>query len=112
MTIKAGDVYWVQLDDPTGKQTHIPHPHVIIQRIDADTLLLCAITSNRKKASLPGNVLLEAGEANLPRISIVEVSKTLTIPHAQLGDYIGTLSEKRLQQIAAGRRLVERSFLE
>lgn len=68
------------------------------------------LTSNIQRVSIPGNVLLEAGEANLPRQSVVEVSKVSTLEKSQLGDYIGTLDERRISQILAGMRFVQTSF--
>jgi len=105
MEIKQGDVYWIQLAD----ESDIPHPHVVIE-LDTATVTVCAVTTNAKKISIPGNVLLNVGEANLLKQSIVEVSKTATIDKTALGDYIGTLSEQRVQQILSGIQFVQRSF--
>jgi len=115
LVINQGDVYWVQLDDASGLQAGIPHPHVVIQdnvlnHSRIRTVVACAVTSNIKRASLPGNVLLEVGEGNLPKASVVEASKVSTLEKAQLGDYIGSLSEERVNQILAGMRLLQRSF--
>ncbi|NTV36027.1 MAG: type II toxin-antitoxin system PemK/MazF family toxin, partial [Anaerolineaceae bacterium] len=63
---------------------------------------------NLKRANSPGNVLLEAGEANLPKQSIVVVSQVSTVDKSQLGEYIGTLSEERVRQILAGMRFLQR----
>lgn len=108
--INQGDIYWLQPADPDDLEPRIPHPHVVVQAHHADTVVVCALTSNRKRVSLPGNVLLEAGEANLPRQSVVEVSKVATINKTHLGAYIGSLSEGRVQQIVAGMRFIHRSF--
>lgn len=54
----------------------------------------------------PGNVLLEAGEGNLPQPSVVNISQIFTVDKAQLGEYIGALSPARLQQIVEGIRLL------
>ena len=115
--INRGDVYWVQCLDADGTESSIPHPHVILQddvfnRSRITTVVTCALTSNLKKASLPGNVLLEQGEANLTRPSVVEVSKLSTVEKSQLGDYIGSLSGERVTQILAGLRFVQMSFLQ
>jgi len=59
---------------------------------------------------MPGTVLLDIDEANLPKQSLVEVSKITTVDKTQLGDYIGTLSESRIAQILAGIRFLQRSF--
>ncbi len=102
---KQGDIFWVQ------SESGIRHPHVVIRSdSDQETVVVCALTSNLNKASTPGNVVLDAGEANLPRPSVVEVSKISTVRKTQLGDYIGSLSAERVRQIEAGRRFVRVSF--
>ena len=116
MTINQGDIYWVQLEDPGSTESAIPHPYVVIQDNDLNhsqitTVVACALTSNIKRVNLPGNVLLEAGEANLPRQSVVEVAKVAMVEKARLGEYIGTLSERRIDQILAGIRFIQTSFL-
>ncbi len=59
----------------------------------------------------PGNILLDVGEANLPKHSAVEVSKVSSIPKTQLGEYIGSLTERRIEQILVGMRFLQSSFL-
>ncbi len=117
MVINQGDIYWVQLRDASGLEPGIRHPHIVIQdnvlnysRIS--TVVACALTSNITRATIPGNVLLEKGEANLPRLSVVEVSKVSTLHKTQLGEYIGSLTEKRIDQILDGMRFVQRSFFD
>jgi mRNA interferase MazF len=99
MTITIGDIYWLQ----TESDDQIPHPHVVLFTDDQHNLLtMIALTTNMKKISIPGNVLLDVDEANLPKQSIVEVGKVLQVDKSQLGDYIGSLSEKRVKQIIRG----------
>jgi mRNA interferase MazF len=83
------------------------HPHVVIQENTLDTVVVCALTSNLKRAKEPGNVLLEEGETNLPRQSVVMVSQVSTVEKRQLGEYIGTLTEQRIHQILAGMRFLQ-----
>ena len=76
MVVNQGDVYWVRSGEPGGSESDYAHPHVIIQddvinRSRINTVVVCALTTNLRRAKAPGNVLLEAGEANLPRQSIV-----------------------------------------
>lgn len=111
--INQGDVYWITFQNPSD--SHYPHPHVVIQdnlfnHSRLDRVVVCAITSNVKKLNMPGNVGLDIGEANLTRRSIVEVAKLLSVEKGQLGDYIGSLSAERVEQILAGIGLVQRSF--
>jgi mRNA interferase MazF len=113
LVVNQGDVYWLRLKDQAG--TGLRHPYVVLQddvfnHSRIDTVVVCALTSNLKRASLPGNVLLEVGEANLPRQSVVEVSKVSTIDKAQLGEYIGMLSERRVNEILAGMRFLQVSY--
>lgn len=114
-----GDIYWVLFDGYEGSETGINspagvlHPYVIIQddvfnRSRIHTVVVCALTSNMKRAKSPGNVLLEAREANLPRQSVVEVSKVSAVYKKQLGDYIGSLSKERIDQILAGMQFLQR----
>ena len=113
MEIHQGDIYWVALAGPQGSEPGIPHPHVVVQedvfnRSRIHTVIVCALTTNRKRASLLGNVLLEPGEANLPRQSVVEVSKLSTVNKAQLGEFIGSLTRPRIDQILAGIQFLQR----
>ena len=113
MAVHQGDIYWVSLKEPDGSDPGYAHPHVVIQenvhngsRIDA--VVVCALTTNSKRANVPGNVLLEAGEANLSRQSIVVVSRVSTVAKTELGEYIGSLSRPRIDQILAGMRFLQR----
>ena len=111
MVISQGDVFWVDLGDPSGSSLGYRHPHVVIQnnvfnKSRINTTVVCVITSNLKRATAPGNVLLENGEANLPKQSVVNVSQLFTVDKQDLDDKIGTLSPKRVHQILDGISLV------
>lgn len=113
MIVNQGDVYWVRSEEPGGSESDYAHPHVVIQdnvinRSRINTVVVCALTTNLKRAKAPGNVLLEAGEANLPRQSVVIVSQVSTVYKAQLGEYIGSLNEQRIDQILAGMQFLQR----
>ena len=113
MVVNQGDVYWVRSEEPGGSESDYAHPHVVIQdnvinRSRIDTVVVCALTTNLRRAKAPGNVLLEAGEANLSRQSIVVVSQVSTVDKAQLGEYIGSLNEQRVKQILSGMQFLQR----
>jgi mRNA interferase MazF len=78
----------------------------VFNRSRLNTVVVCALTSNLKRAAAPGNVLLERGEADLPKQSVVVVSQIFTVDKNQLGEYIGTLSNRQVRQIVEGIRLV------
>ena len=111
MVINQGDIFWIDLDEPSGSEPGYRHPHVVIQnnvfnRSRINTVVVCALTSNLKRAAAPGNVLLEPREANLPKQSVVNVSQIFTVDKSQLGEKIGTLSSKRVHEILDGIRLL------
>jgi mRNA interferase MazF len=108
MRPNIGDVYWLQ-HDALDDQPRIAHPQVVVEA-DGDTVTVCALTTNMRKVSIPGNVLLDAGEGGLSKRSIVEVSKSAAIPAVRLAEYVGTLSARRVAQIRAGITFVEKSF--
>ncbi|MCA9961682.1 MAG: type II toxin-antitoxin system PemK/MazF family toxin [Anaerolineales bacterium] len=113
--LKQGDIFWVQLEGLPGDIPQIPHPHVIIQdtiinRSRVKTVVMCALTSNMKRANEPGNVLLDMNEAGLTRHSIVVVSQIETVNKTDLGEYIGTLSPERVKQIFNGMEFQQKSF--
>jgi mRNA interferase MazF len=111
VVIGQGDVFWVDLEEPKGSEPGYRHPHVVVQnnvfnRSQIRAVLVCPLTSNLKRAAAPGNVLLDAHEANLPKPSVVNVSQVYTVDKTQLSEYIGTLSPRRVRQILDGIRLV------
>ncbi len=113
MVVNQGDIYWLSLTGLDQSKTGYSHPHVVIQdnvinRSRIDTVVVCALTTNLKRTNAPGNILLEVGEANLPRQSIVVVSQVSTVHKAQLGEYIGSLTERRIHQILAGMQFLQR----
>lgn len=113
MVIRQGDVFWVDLGEPSGSAPGFRHPHVVIQndvynRSRLGTVLVCALTSNLIRSRLPGNVLLAEGEADLPKRSVVNVSQIVTVDKEDLGERIGTLSADRVQEILEGIDLLLR----
>ena len=111
MVINQGDIFWIELDDPSDSEPVYRHPHVVVQnnvfnRSRINTVVVCALTSNLGRATAPGNVLLEPGEANLPKQSVINISQIFTVDKSQLDEKIGTLSARRVRDILNGIRLL------
>lgn len=111
MVVNQGDVFWVSLGEPVGSGPGYRHPHVVVQNnlfnhSRIRTIVVCALASNLKRAGAPGNVLLERGEANLPKQSVVNVSQLFTVDRSRLDGKIGTLSPRRVREILDGIALV------
>lgn len=114
-TIRRGDVFWIGPDDARGSVPGLSHPHVVVQddvfnHSRITTVVVCALTSNLHRANEPGNVLLDPGEGNLPRQSVVVVSQIASVEKGLLGERIGSLSAERVDQILDGLRFQQASF--
>jgi mRNA interferase MazF len=113
--IRQGDVFWIE---PEALRPAIPghrHPHVVLQPDVLNqsrilTVVVCALTTNLERMREPGNVLLDDGEAGLPKRSVAVVSQVSTVEKTQLGEHVGTLSAERVQQILDGLAFQQRSF--
>jgi mRNA interferase MazF len=115
--VRQGDVFWVRAEVLRPSVPGPAHPHVVIQadvlnRARIATVVVCALTSNLKRAEEPGNVLLEAGEGSLPRQSVAIVSQVSTVDKSELGEHIGRLSTERVEQILSGLSFQQKSFFE
>nr|CAA6829147.1 MAG: Programmed cell death toxin YdcE [uncultured Thiotrichaceae bacterium] len=111
MVIRQGEVYWVDLGEPSGSEPGYKHPHVVVQNdvFNASlisTVVVCSLTSNLARASSPGNVLLKKGEANLSKKSVVNISQVYTVDKSDLVEKIGMVSPKRMDQIIEGMQLL------
>ena len=111
MVVNQGDVFWIDFGKPSGSARGCRHPHVVIQnnvfnRSSIRTVVVCALTSNLKRAQAPGNVLLEKGEANLPKKSVVNASQIFTVNKSDLIERIGSLTRDRFQEVLGGLQLL------
>lgn len=55
-------------------------------------------------------MLLDPGEGDLPRQSVVVVSQISSVEKTRLGTRIGALSDARVEQILDGLRFLQRAF--
>ncbi len=108
-------MFWIRAEALRPTVPGPAHPHVVIQadilnRARIPTVVVCALTSNPKRAEEPGNVLLEAGEGGLPKVSVVIVSQVCVVDKVDLGERIGVLSAERVAQILSGLEFLQRAF--
>jgi mRNA interferase MazF len=105
--MNQGEIFWLQRRVPFGSEPGFLRPYVVVQNnvfnaSRINTTIVCPVTSNLRLAELPGNVLLEAGEAGLPKTSVVNVSQIIAVDKARLGRKIGSLGAARLREILDG----------
>jgi mRNA interferase MazF len=105
MEIQKGSIYWID----NGKQNRSPALVIqndVLNASKLSTVSLVAITPTLKFGELPGNVVLDKGEANMPQKCVVNVSQIKTVDKASVGEKIGTLSPERMTEIHNGLKLV------
>jgi len=108
--VKQGQVYWLEFrgtgSEPSGRRPAVVIQHDRFNRSAIATIVVAAITSNVRRAAMPGNVRLRRGEANLPQASVVNVTQLLTVDRQRLQGPIGALTSKRLLEVMTGISLV------
>lgn len=111
--VRRGDLFWAAVPDGRGTEP-VAHPWLVVQhdrfnRSRIDTVVICGLTSNPRRANEPGNVLLDAGEGGLPKPSVVVVSQLASVDRSVLGEHIGALSAERVDQVLRGIDFQQRS---
>lgn len=111
MNIRQGDIFWVDLGAPRGSEPGYHHPHIVVQnnvfnQSKINTVAVCALTSNLKKARAPGNVFLQKGEGNIKKDSVVNIAQIITVNKSDLVEKIGSISQLRIIEIIEGVRLL------
>jgi len=111
MVIRKGSVYWVDFSPGKGSEPLGVRPGLVIQSdvlndSKISTVVMLAITSNLKFGELPGNVVLNKGEANLPRRCVVNATQIKSVDRRSLKEMVGTLSKNRVADVENGLKLV------
>lgn len=111
MDVRRGEVWWADLDEPRGSEPGYRRPVLIVQadsfnRSRIATVLCVVLTSNLRLVDAPGNVLVSAKAAGLPKDSVANVSQLITLDRAFLDEQIGRLSSRLMNAVDAGLKLV------
>ncbi len=111
--VRQGDVFWVDFGEPRGSEPGYRRPCVVVQnglfnQSRLRTVVVCALTSTIWLAARPGNVALDVGEANLSKPSVVNVTQIFTVDRSALGQRVGVLSRRRVEEVVRGIGLVLR----
>ena len=111
MVIERGEVWWADLRDPDGSEPGDHRPVVVVQndafnRSRLQTVIVVVLTSNLRILDAPGNVLVPAKAAGLPRDSVANVSQLVTVDRHFLLERAGRLRGRWLKDIENGLRLV------
>lgn len=103
-------MWWADLADPRGSEPAKRRPVVIVQedsltRSRLQTVMVIPITSNLKRASAPGNVMLARAHSKLRVESVALACQVLTIDRHFLTEQIAALPTATVERIDAGLRL-------
>jgi len=109
--MRRDEIWWATLRPPVGSEPGYQRPVLIIQSDDFTqsrirTVVVVMLTSNLRLQAAPGNVLLTKRSTKLPRDSVANVSQVVTLDKSFLTKRIGRLSEKKIQLVEDGLRLV------
>ncbi len=107
MVIRQGDVWWADLEAPSGSNPGFKRPVVVVQsdhlnRSRIATVVCVPLTSNLKWADAPGNILLRAKETGLPVDSVANVSQVISLDKNLLVSQAGSLTPAQLSGIFSG----------
>ena len=111
MVVERGQVSWADLGEPAGSEPGFRRPVLIVQsdafnRSRLRTVLAVVLTSNVRLVDAPGNVLIPAKAAGLPKDSVANVSQVVTVDRDFLAEPAGRLRGELLKDIENGLRLV------
>lgn len=105
-----GEVCWADLAEPIGSARGSRRPVVIVQddlltQSRLATVMVAPITSNLRRATAAGNVLLKPETSGLSRESVVLVCQVLTVDKAVLTECAARLPRRVMRLVDDGLRL-------
>jgi mRNA interferase MazF len=111
VVIARGEVWWADLDEPTGSEPGFRRPVLLVQgdafnRSRLQTTVAVVLTSNVRLLDAPGNVLVPKTASGLPKESVANVSQIVTLDRDFLTERAGKVPSRVMAAIDAGLKLV------
>jgi len=111
MVIRCGSICWVDFSPGKGSEPMGRRPGLVIQNdalndSNLNTVIMLTITSTLKFGDLPGNIVLQKGEANMPKRCVINVTQIKSVDKKSIKENIGALSGKRMAEVYQGLKLV------
>ncbi len=99
------------MPEPTGSAPGYRRPVIIVQsdgfnKTNLNTSIAALITTNLDLAQMRGNVSLKKQQSGLPKDSVINVTQVFTLDKRFLLEYVSTISERKMEQLEKGLRLV------
>ena len=107
MVIEQAEVWWADIDEPTGSEPGYRRPVIVVQgnalnRSRIGTVVCIPLTSNLRWADAPGNVMLPSHETGLAQDSVANVSLIVALDKQQLTERVRKIPRRRFELILAG----------
>jgi mRNA interferase MazF len=111
VVVERGQVWWADLGEPDGSEPGYNRPILIVQsdafnRSRVHTVIAVVLSTNVRLVDAPGNVLLPAKAAGLPKDSVANVSQVITVDRDFLMELAGRVRGQFLKDVENGLRLV------
>jgi len=111
VVVERGQIWWADLGEPTGSAPGFRRPILVVQsdafnRSRIRTVVAVVLTSNLRLIEAPGNVLVPAKTAGLPKDSVANVSQLITVDRDFLAEPAGRIRGQLLKDVENGLRLV------
>jgi len=111
LVVERGQIWWADLGEPTGSEPGFRRPVLVVQsdafnRSRLRTVVAVVLTSNLRLVEAPGNVLISAKTAGLPKDSVANVSQIITVDRDFLTEPAGRIRGQLLKDVENGLRLV------
>ena len=105
--VSQGEIWWADLPAPVRSAPGFRRPVLIVQgnhlnRSRIATVVCVPLTSNLTWARAPGNVLLPAKTAGLPKDSVANASQIIAVDRAILAERVARLPPKHFAQVMSG----------
>ena len=109
--IKRGEIWWAELNHPTGSEPGYKRPVLIVQANEfnasrINTLIVVALTTNTALALAPGNIRIRPRESGLKKVSVINVSQMITINKSILSERVKMVSDGVMREVDQGIKLV------
>ena len=106
-----GDIYLADLNPSRGSEQAGVRPVILVQRQNLDrftrTVVVIPVTTNLRRAQIPGTMLIPAGEGGLSQESVALCYQIVVIDRQRLQRQLGTLSAVYLQRLGEAIRSLD-----
>ena len=103
-----GDIYLADLNPSRGSEQAGIRPVILVQRQNLErftrTVVVIPVTTNLRRAQVPGTMLIPAGEGGLSQESVALCYQIVVIDKQRLQRQLGTLSAVYLQRLGEALR--------